>query len=312
MNEIVKQPIITTLTVTPQASCKLRFVDWQAEFASSISGREGFVSLEFLSKPEKPDTWLIVQRFYNQESAGSWKYSPEYGALIEKLQPLICLNGLQEKIEGESEVREGITEVIITDVLPEHEEAFRKWSAKIHQIEATFEGFRGVYIQSPKENGGRHWITLLQFDSAAHLDNWLVSPERKQILKEGEPLVSSLETNRMASPFAGWFSSIAKGEEIPSVWQQTMIVLLILFPIVMLELKYLNPLLLGLNSSLATFIGNTLSVTLIAFPFMPIILPRLSWWLFPDKRRPLSLTLLGLVLMLILYLLEIALFWNFL
>jgi hypothetical protein len=48
MNEIVKQPIITTLTVTPQESCKLRFVDWQAEFASSISGREGFVSLEFL------------------------------------------------------------------------------------------------------------------------------------------------------------------------------------------------------------------------------------------------------------------------
>lgn len=312
MNEIVKQPVITTLTVALKADSKLRFVDWQAEFASSIAGQEGFVSLEFLSKPDEQDTWLIVQRFYNQDRAGIWKHSAEYDALIQKLQPLLNAKGLQEKIEGEEEMHGGITEVIITEVSPEHEEAFRSWSAKIHQIEAKFDGFRGVYIQSPKGNGGKHWITLLQFDTAAHLDNWLSSPERQQILKEGEPLVSSLETNRMASPFAGWFSSIAKSEEIPSVWQQTMIVLLILFPIVMLELKYLNPLTQGLNSSLGTFIGNSISVTLIAYPFMPLVLPYLSWWLFPDKRRSFSFTLFGTALILFLYLLEIAVFWDFL
>jgi uncharacterized protein len=311
MTEIIKQPIVSTLTATLRADVKSRFVDWQADLTGAIAGREGFVSLEFLSKPETPQVWLIVQRFYNKDFAGQWKASTSYQELIDKLRPLLIQNGLQEQIESEAEMRGGITELIITDVQPDHEDAFREWSARIHQIEAKFDGFRGVYLQSPKGNGGKHWITLLQFDTPAHLDNWLSSPERQEILKEGAPHVTSLETNRMVSPFAGWFTSIAKSEEIPTVWQQTMIVLLILFPIVMLEIKYLSPWTAGLNSSLATFIGNSISVTLIAYPFMPLLVPYLSWWLFPDKRRHFSLTFLGTTVVIALYLLEIAFFWNF-
>lgn len=312
MAEIIKQPIITTLTATLKADAKPRFVNWQTQFASSIVGCEGFVSLEFLTKPDAADAWMIVQRFYNTRSAETWKHSLKYKGLIDQLLPLLSPKGLSEKIENEAEMKSGITEVIITDVQPNFERAFREWSAKIHEIEAKFEGFRGVYIQSPQEKGGKHWITLLQFDTATHLDQWLTSKERQEILKQGEPLITSLETNRIASPFAGWFSSIAKSSDLPSVWQQTMIVLLILFPIVMLELKYLVPLTAGLNSSLGTFIGNSISVTLIAYPFMPLVLPLLNWWLFPNRKYSAFMTFFGTLFVLFLYFVEIALFWNFL
>ena len=82
----------------------------------------------------------------------------------------------------------------------------------------------------------------------------------------------------------------------------------------MLELKYLSPWLTGINSSLVTFIGNAISVTLIAWPMMPIAIQYLSWWLFPTHQNlsKKQVTILGTGILLLLYLIEILIFWNFL
>ena len=83
-------------------------------------------------------------------------------------------------------------------------------------------------VQSPQKGHGRNWITLLQFDFAEKLNDWLASPERQEVLKEGESLVESMESHRVISPYAGWFSSVYKKDgEIP-LWKQTMVVLLAL------------------------------------------------------------------------------------
>jgi uncharacterized protein len=45
-----------------------------------------------------------------------------------------------------------------------------------------------------------------------------------------------------------------------------MLVELMLFPIVALEVRFLTPMLGGLNAAMATFIGNVISVFLLAWP----------------------------------------------
>ena len=57
----------------------------------------------------------------------------------------------------------------------------------------------------------------------------------------------------------------------PPNWKTAMLVLLGLFPVVMLELKFLSPKLslLGIHASLATFIGNSISVAVTSFFTMP-------------------------------------------
>ena len=91
-----------------------------------------------------------------------------------------------------------------------------------------------------------------------------------------------------------------------------MIVLLVLFPIVMLEIKFLSPLTSGLNPSLATFIGNAISVSLVSWPMIPIAIWFLEWWLSPQEDKRLQATLVGTGVVLLLYLLEIALLWRLL
>lgn len=200
-----------------------------------------------------------------------------------------------------------VTEIFVTKVSEDNTQAYRKWVKKIYDAESQFPGFLGVHVQPPTH--GDNWVTLLQFDSQKHLDQWLTSQKRQEILKESETLVTSLEAHRVFSPFAGWFAkSPIEKIHAPSVWKQTCLILLVLFPMVMLQRKFLSPFLEGLNPSVATFIANTISVILISWPMMPIAIYFLEWWLKPIPEKQSSITLKGIFMLLVLYLLEIFAF----
>lgn len=306
---------ILTSKVLIHPECVDDFVDWQAKLNAAIAEQQGFVSLEILS-PSMPEQseWLLVERFYSPVHLTCWQESSSRQNLMKQLEHYLKgdpKTSKQEITSNPNHLTGGVTEVFVTKVNPENEKAYREWMGKIHQMEAKFPGFKGVYMQSPTQSWGINWITLLQFDTPENLDFWLNSPERKQILAEAETLISLLESHRVISPYGGWFASIAKGKMLPAVWKQTMIVLLVLFPIVMFEFKYLNPLTRGLNLSLATFIGNALSVLLILWPMTPIAIFFLRWWLTPKNTRNITNSVVGALVVLFLYLIEIIIFWNF-
>lgn len=301
---------IVTNRVCIQPAFTGDFISWQAKFNETISEFPGFVSLEIQSsEKDKKTIWTIVQRFYHSEHALAWRNSQMRQELIGQLNAFTGANPIEELETEASTLTSGVTEVFVTHVNPDDEKAYHAWVAKIHQAEAKFPGFRSLYIQSPIQGKSQTWLTLLQFDSSEHLDQWLSSPERQKILNESQSLIQSCESHRVISPYAGWFASIDKSAGVVPAWKQSMIVLLVLFPIVMLELKFL-PLLIGLlNPSLSTFIGNAISVSLLAWPFMPIAIKLLRWWLVP-KENSRSLTMLGTLVVIGFYLLEIILFWN--
>lgn len=203
-------------------------------------------------------------------------------------------------------INKPVTEVFITHVKPGKYELYREWAAKIQHIEADFPGYQGVYVQSPAANDPNSWVTILSFDTHENLDNWLTSNKRKQIIKESTSFVENYEGHRMTAPFFGWFSSVDVPKTIWTIIKEAMLILLVLFPIVMLEFKFLNPLTKNLNLSVATFIGNTISVGLITWPAMPVCLYFLSWWL---KSKSLFHNILGTIIVLSLYLFTIFIFY---
>lgn len=302
--------IVTTVHVPP--TCTKEFIDWQTKLNAEITAFPGFVSLEIISsiENEKP-VWKVVQRFSSSANGSNWSQSQEYQQLIEALKKLVGPQAVQEIESPISNLQSGVTEVFVTQISPEKEHAFRDWIAKMHHIEAQFPGFRGMYLQSPLSKQGFNWLTFLHFDTTEHLDRWLNSPERQKILQESKGLITSLESHRVISAYAGWFSSLETTGRLPSKWKQNMIVLLVLFPIVMLEMKYLSPLTASLHSSVATFISNAISVYLLAWPFVPLAIKGLKWWLVPKADQERTINLLGLLTVLALYLLEILFFWYF-
>lgn len=314
MDQFLQDKTINIIKVRIQPDQMDQFVNWQQEIHRLVATFPGFVSLEILSGEEGgKNTWSIVQRFSDFSSYQNWRNSKERQKLIDALKSYTLGPG-QENIKEEEMSNQsillGVTEMFVTQVRPDKTEEFSEWVSKIHKVEATFPGFRGMYVKSPNKNS-RNWITFLQFDTPTHLDQWLASAERKAILDELQPLIASMEDHRVSSPFSGWFSNRLPNADAIPVWKQTMLILLVLFPIVMLELKFLSPNLKGFNLSFATFIGNAISVTLISWPFLPIAIQGLSWWLNPNTATW-KTNILGTLFVLLLYAIEIIMFWNLL
>lgn len=300
-----EQILITRLQLKDGAAEE--FAKWQSLLQARIASFKGFISLEILSPtPKKPLEWVITERFEDASSSCRWLQSPEYFALKNSLQPYLTADF---SVETSCAMNNwGVTEVFVTQVHPQKVAAYHAWMGKIHEAESHFQGFKGVYVQSPKEEQAGNWITLLQFDTQEHLDQWITSDIRKAILNEASTLVHSVESHRMISPFSGWFASASFANQTPPTWKQTCVVLLVLFPVVMLELHFLSPLVHSVDLSLATFIANAISVTLVAWPLMPVAIYCLKWWLIPIKKSAL-IEWGGIAALILLYSAELFIFW---
>jgi len=283
-------PTMVSLSCRVQESQEEPFHDWQARFNTAASSIPNFISSELSYSPGTPSEWMIVQRFQLPDDLKRWNESKEFKGLVDELKHYA--DSIKTKTADISTLQNGVTEIFVTEISRGKELAFQKWSSKINQVESQFPGFRGTYLQSPGVASGTHWITMIRFDTQEHLDIWLNSEERKKVLGESKNLISSLEGHRVASPYAGWFAT-SKSAEVPPAWKQGVIVLLVLYPIVMVEMWALAFLANYMNLSLRTFISNVISVGLLTYPCIPWASKHLQWWLTSSEHTLKGCLLIG-------------------
>lgn len=301
-DETAPSAIVTTLRIRDGADPA--FSSWQARMTAAAAAAPGFVSIEFIPTFGSRREWQMVLRFRNAHSLSGWRSSGNRDRLHEEMTPLLDDAGdLEERAAPDLHGQGSVTEVITTHVKPGSKMAFLDWSARILQAQAGFPGYRGMYLQSPSE-GQAFWTSLIRFATPMQLDAWLASPQRLRLVRESEALVEAWSGRRLGPPFAGWFPAEAVGGTPPD-WKQAMVVLLMLFPIVVLELRFLVPITQSLDPVLGTFLGNAISVGLLTWPVMPLANSALDWWLRPSLPRARRITVLGAALLLGLYVIEI-------
>ena len=309
LSHIEQATLATRIRVRPDF--KDAFYKWQGELHEKIVTFKGFVSLEIISPSQANESaWVIIQCLCNDESLHVWRQSRIHEELFNQLQPFLSLGSkaFEEELHP-NHPKKGVIEVFVTQVGIDQVAPYREWIAKIHEAETKFPGFERVYMLAPKNEGIGSWVTLLQFDTPENLDQWLISEERQKILAEAKLIIKSLESHRVTSSFSAWFENNPSLSAVPPLWKQTMLILLVLFPIVMLEFRFLNPHLEGFNISLKTFIGNAISVSLVSWPLMPLAIYFLKWWLNPAPIHRFSKEIKGLSVVILLYLLEIFGLW---
>jgi antibiotic biosynthesis monooxygenase (ABM) superfamily enzyme len=247
-----------------------------------------------------------VLQFRDGPSLERWRASPPRHALDREVQSLLAgAADLDGTAAPDFHAQGSVTEVITTRVRPQMTSAYLAWAAKIQEVQAGFPGYRGTYLQAPSRQQ-EFWTTLIRFATPGELDAWLASPERALLVGESQPLVEGWSSRRLSQPFAAWFPAGAASETPPD-WKQAMVVLLVLFPIVMLELHLLAPLTRGLNAAAGTFLGNAISVGLLTWPVMPLANRALDWWLRPSRPEG-QISALGAGLLITVYLAEILAF----
>ncbi len=289
------------------------FAQWQVRWQTAVLAA-GALSVEFWP-PAPPDQLeaVGVTRFASMDALRQWRRGDRNREFIDEVAPL-AEGGVVMQLVGQAavdySVRHGVTMVMVTDIKHGKEADYRAWADRIQKLQATFPGYVGSFVQPPqfKETG---WTTVLRFDSAANLDAWLKSDARAAMVKESEDLVAGFHAQRVDTSFPGWVPNDPATGKPPNMWKTASLVLLTLFPVVMLELRFLNPHLEALNPALRTFIGNALSVALTTWPLMPLAIYGFHAWLFPENQPRWLVRTLPLILVLC-YVAEIALLWHLL
>ena len=309
-NQSASLPAAAVIRLRLRPGMEGEFSAWHAKVATAAVGLPGFISTE-INAPAPPGRmeWAVVQHFRNADDLRRWRESEPHRRLLEDARKLVDAGdvlALREEEITDGSVDGTVTEVVTTHVKPGKDQEYKAWAEKIHQVEAQFPGYRGGFLQPPASEQQHYWTTLVRFDTPETLDAWLNSDARRELLREHEALVQSWEHHRLTNSFAGWFPTDPASGDSPPTWKQSMLVVVMLFPVVVLEIKFLSPLITALNPSPATFIGNAISVALLGWPFMPIIIAAMNWWLLPKKNSPAWTTPVGTVLVLLIYVVEIV------
>lgn len=143
----------------------------------------------------------------------------------------------------------------------------------------------------PCEDEVVKWYTIIHFDSPQHLKDWVASPARKQLLKEGQRLLRAYRFKSFTTGLEGWFSQAIKGDERrslgPPAWKQILLVVFGLYPLLMVRLRLLpktSP--MGdWSPSAAMLIDTLVTSTILGLIVMPLLSRLLRFWLYPAYRE---------------------------
>lgn len=291
------------------------FQAWQVHHQEVIGKFPGFIGSDMIP-PESSDRgeWTIILNFQTPEQLRIWQESPERAAALTETIPFLE-GGNLGKIVSESSVEQkpeaNVTEVILSKIKPGMDAQYREWCVRIQDAQSKYPGYRGMFLQPPTTPDGR-WTTLVRFDTAEHLESWMAAPEREILLKESKDFIEHEELTRLATSFPGWVPVDPVSGKGPPDWKTALLVLLGLFPLVMLEMRFLGYILgpLGVkNPSLATFFGNAISVALTSFITMPLCVRWFGWWLFPQGNQS-AQSVKGSAILCALFALEVIVLWK--
>lgn len=276
--------MITNTCVRPEHETE--FAGWQEEMSQLISSFSGYLGGEVI--PPFPPTqvdWVIVQRFDTQAHLKLWLDSPQRQQMVERIKPVLVGDDAVNVFVGgstqDSGAHGGATAVIMTKVAPGTEKAFLSWQKEINAAQAKFPGYVGCELQAPVDGFQDNWVTMLRFDSPANLDGWLTSPVREKLVAESEDFVEKSLIRQARNGFGSWFTFGSDNAGSAPPWKMNYIILLGLYPIVMIEIFFLNPYLYWLPTSIGNFIGNVFSVGILGWPVVWALSKWMNWWLVP-------------------------------
>lgn len=310
-NPVAAANIITVGRVRADANEQLHA--WNSRVTAALELTEGYAGREVIPpRPGGLGEWTFVTHFDSIPHLVAWRNGEARASLYDQAKPWLE-DGAFTELAGEAAARfhvdNSVTEVFIEQVKEGREDQYRAWSRRIQEAQARHPGYQGGYTQPPPA-GSRDWVTLLRFATVDDLNRWLDSPERAALVKEAEELVERAIQHRVRTSFPGWAPTDAATGQAPPDWKTTMLVLLGLYPIVCIEILYLMRYLSGLPVALANFIGNAISVVLVAYVTMPLLVRAMDWWLFPKPEASAKTNLIGAGLIAALFVIEIALFWR--
>jgi antibiotic biosynthesis monooxygenase (ABM) superfamily enzyme len=263
----------------------------QAQTAITDAARRcpGFVGTEVLSPvPGLQDEWVAIFRLESNQAMKRWLESPERTKLVERIEHCLAEPSHLLILASDEHTEPPVAMVFTHRIRKERVEDYLAWRRRAIVAQAHIPGYLATEFFEPKAGGQEEWVDIVRYDSVEHLNVWLESKERTDLLKELDPIVESRHEHRVTG-LEGWFAlNRAPDEPVipPPPWKQALTVLLALYPTVMTLNLITGPLMRNVSLPVNMLIGNVLSVALLTWIIMPWVTRWLNFWLsIPAQGR---------------------------
>lgn len=260
---------------------------WQDEMNKAAAGYPGFIGAEIRPPSAGMPDWLALAQFNSVAHARNWLNSATRQRFLDEGRALFDGPGTQQVIaRGRSEEDTLVTVVVTHRVAPGRVDDFLTWQKNIKEIESKYAGFRGSEVFRPIEGVQDEWTIAYRFDSAANLEAWLTSADRKNLLADNN--FGDFNLRKIDHSFGNWFAfKDDPGAPPPSDFKTSLAVWMGLYPTVVFLTLMTSPLHMPLW--LGMLVGNFLSSFVMSYVTMPYYAnPLVGWWLKPNAvaRQP--------------------------
>jgi antibiotic biosynthesis monooxygenase (ABM) superfamily enzyme len=234
---------------------------------------------------------VVVYRFDSIANVQAWINSAARQDRLVAGRRFLAGPPTQQVVGGAAKPTDQLVTVVISHrVSPDNVEEFLAWQDRLRLAESAFPGFRGSELFRPIEGVQDEWTAMYRYDSAADLEAWLASDERRRLLAEGEKF-HDFHLRMVDNSFGSWFAFDDHGDEVPppSNFKTSVAVWVGVYPTVVLITLALSP--LHMPFWLGLLIGNLLSSFALSYLTMPFFVnPLLKHWLRPPSGLPVLTT----------------------
>jgi antibiotic biosynthesis monooxygenase (ABM) superfamily enzyme len=269
-----------------RAGAEPEFEQWIWRLQAAATQAPGHMKSDVRAPNERhPDEWTIVYQFDSVECRQQWLDSPLRRELLEEGRDLID-GQPSEQVLAMAYEPEPVTAVASFRLGPGSDVRFATFNRGVRAALASFDGYLGSQVFEPVPGVQDDTIITFSFDSRPHLDAWLESAERSDLLAmiepdlDGDRVVNVVDdlARSLGSSFGGWFRG-SDDEQPVKRWKQASIILLALFP-TSLTLSLLRGWLLpDLPLVPAVFVSNVLGVVTLTWLLMPYLTRVFDTWL---------------------------------
>ncbi len=260
------------------------FVRWQHKLTDAASRFPGYLGSELNPPTDKQPDWTAVYRFDSVANARHWLDSRVRQGLLEDAATYFAGPGTRQILADGHEAGDALVSVVVTHPVPNDKvEDFLNWQSAVAESMRRFPGFRGTEVFRPIEGVQEEWNICLKFDTPEHLDNWLVSDDRRRLIQSapfGDFTLRSIDHS-----FGNWFTLGDQAAPPPSSVKTSLAVWLGLYPTIMILTLLTKPFHVPLWAN--RLVGNLLSSFVMSYFTMPRYSnPILRWWLYPRSDAP--------------------------
>ena len=285
------------------------FDDWVASLLSSAQSTEGFVGLRVSIHDDARFDWGVEVSFRTEELLHAWLDSPARAAVLgEGASRGFRLRTADLVFVGGSVPPTGVG-VFLHTVAKGKEADFVAAQARIAGETTAFSGCEGTALFPPDFSG--EWMSVVRFRMGHHLAAWMKSGERAAVLPEMRAsLTKNFSEVSVSTPFGSTVRTDDGKTTVTPDWKIFLLVLVMLYPLGMLEKRFLDPAQqhFGVTPWMQFFVGLALSVAALQWLLMPAAAVIMRRWLDPVDGKGLRTSLTGALILLVIGLAMLALF----